>query len=75
MPVRGIIGAIDPVSIELPRLAVLQIDVPDVVCPLRELDPLRLFFALSFVEKAKFNAFRIMGIQSEIDTFSVPERA
>src|SRR5580658_7222821 len=75
MPVQWVVRTIDPVSVELSGLAVRQIAVPDIVCPLRELATHCLFFTLCFVEKAKLNTFCIMGIQGKVNALPVPEGA
>jgi hypothetical protein len=62
MPVRRLIRTVDPVSVELARFAVVQIDMPDIVGPLRKPDTFGFLLTLRLVEKAKFDAFCIMGI-------------
>jgi hypothetical protein len=46
--------------------------MPDVVSALSELDAGRFGFAFGFIEKAKLNAFRVVGVNGEVNAVAIP---
>src|ERR1700738_360931 len=60
----GIVWAVDPVAIELPRQHIIEIAVPDILGPLRKRYALDLPAAVP-IEQAELDLFRIGGKQCE----------
>ena len=70
----GLVRAMHPIAIELARLRVRQIAVPDVVGALRQGDALDLV-APGLVEQAQLDLLGACGEQREIRAAAVPGRA
>src|SRR5579872_2047767 len=69
---RRIVWAMHAISIQLTGVNARQVAMPDVIRLLAHLD---FFFALAVVEQAQLDAFRALGVQSEVDADSIPRRA
>ena len=67
----GLVGAVDPVAVELPRAHVRQVAVPDLVGELRQRHPCRLGLAVR-VEQAELDLLRVRRKQREIGPGAIP---
>ena len=70
----GIVGAVDAIAVELARLRVGQIAVPDVFGALRQRDAVDLV-PPALVEQAKLDLLGGAGEQREVRAAAVPGRA
>ncbi|MNO90258.1 hypothetical protein D3C76_817650 [compost metagenome] len=73
VPGVGFVGAIDPVSVDLPRMRIRQVAMPDFVAVLRQLDAL-LFPLAAGIEQAQLHAGGMGREQREVHSQAVPCR-
>jgi hypothetical protein len=74
VPAFRIVGAVDPIAIELAGAHIREVAVPDLVRVFRQRHPVGL--ALAFrIEEAEFDLLGVRGEQREIDAAAVPGRA
>ena len=74
-PCAGLVGAVNPVTVELVRPDVGEEAVPDHVGLFGQRDARRFFRRVGRVEQAQFDFGRVRGEEREVDADAGPRRA
>ncbi len=72
MPVFRIVGTVNPVAIELAGLKVGDVNMPNQVGGLRQLDNPARVAGIRRAEQAQLNLFRILREEREVDPLAIP---